>query len=296
MDRITPLFKRVVRLFPAALRARILDKTFAFFVHFRWLFWGLGTAKTQDLSPSLAISLTSYPKRFPKLHLTLKTLLTQSVRADHVILWIAHSDMAELPASVLGLRKYGLEIRTCDDLRSYKKIVPLLASGFTGHIVTADDDVYYPVDWLKELVNEAKVQGGKNTVFFHRGHKISLDDRKRPKPYKLWTPVLTPGVASNMYFPTGVGGVLYPPDVFDPRVVDAALFQECCPDTDDIWLFLMARLRGAKWQKVGHRFHFRSWLGTQEFGLRVENVENNRNDTQFQAAMLLLGFDFGDGH
>src|SRR5688500_19351966 len=74
-----------------------------------------------NLSGELAVSLTSFPPRFDSLHLTLACLLDQSIRPDRVILWIAHQDMERLPVAVTSLEDRGLEIRECDDLRSYKK-------------------------------------------------------------------------------------------------------------------------------------------------------------------------------
>ena len=46
------------------------------------------------------MSLTSYPPRFGTLHLTLACLLDQSVKPDHLILWIAREDIKELPDDI----------------------------------------------------------------------------------------------------------------------------------------------------------------------------------------------------
>ena len=72
------------------------------------------------LDREVVVSLTSFPPRFSTLHLTLRTLLNQSVSPDRIVLWIAHQDMALLPRKVLALQTQGIEIRPCDDLRSFK--------------------------------------------------------------------------------------------------------------------------------------------------------------------------------
>ncbi len=84
--------------------------------------------RPHGLPGELIVSLTSYPPRFRTLDLTLRCLLTQTVRPDRVILWIAEADMAKLPPAVVALVEYGLDIRACKDTRSYKKIIPALAA------------------------------------------------------------------------------------------------------------------------------------------------------------------------
>ena len=53
--------------------------------------------------------------------------------------------------SVTRLRAYGLEIRFCENLRSYKKIIPALQEYPDAILVTADDDWLYTQDWLAGL-------------------------------------------------------------------------------------------------------------------------------------------------
>ncbi len=55
------------------------------------------------------------------------------------------------PPAVIRLRAYGLEIRFCENLRSYKKIVPALQEYPDAILVTADDDWLYTQDWLAGL-------------------------------------------------------------------------------------------------------------------------------------------------
>lgn len=80
--------------------------------------------KPHGLDGRLVVTLTSYPPRFPTLGWTLRSLLDQSVRPDHIILWLTEHDLAQLPADVRALTDHGLELRTCPDLRSYKKADP----------------------------------------------------------------------------------------------------------------------------------------------------------------------------
>ena len=99
-----------------------------------------GEPAPHGLRSPLIVSLTSYPARFGSLHLVLRSLLTQSVRADRVVLWLDEGDEHLLPPAVTSL---GVETRICPRWRSYKKIIPTLMEWPEAHIVTADDDIYY---------------------------------------------------------------------------------------------------------------------------------------------------------
>lgn len=235
-----------------------------------------GTPRPHGLTTPLVISLTSHPPRFARLHLVLRSLLAQSVAADRVVLWLDDGDDARLPAEVTNLP---VEVRVCPAWRSYKKIVPAVLAFPDAHIVTADDDVYYGPDWLAGLV--ARAGAG---VVAHRAHRVALRDG-RPLAYGDWRRNLTQPQAGPLVFPTGVGGVLYAPDVFHSDVTDARLFQALAPSADDVWLYWMHRLCGSRPEKIGHRFRIVEWPGTQEQNLRSTNLAGDGNDRAV-AAML----------
>ena len=113
---------------------------------------------TEKEKPELIVSLTSYPDRIPYIHKTINTLLNQTLKPDRLILWLADSQFPnkeeDLPQNLLKLIDLGLEIRWCEDLRSYKKLIPALKEFPNDIIVTADDDLYYTPDWLESLYCE----------------------------------------------------------------------------------------------------------------------------------------------
>ncbi len=243
------------------------------------------TAPKHTLNGPLIISLTSYPPRFPTLALTLKSLLTQSIAPDKTILWISHADMAQLPASVTALQSHGLEIRPTDDLRSYKKIIPLLEETQDAYICTADDDVYYRKHWLAELT--ASAAPGKITA--HRAHEIKPHSSGAYAPYSDWhfdTPART---SSPHLFPTGAGGVLYPPHAFPPEVLNRESFMRLCPQGDDIWLYWMGRKANNAYQTIGKRRDLITWSGSQDVALHNDNL-NSGNDTQINAIAAEYGY------
>jgi len=253
-----------------------------------WQLYGRHYAERRSAGNRIVVSLTSYPPRFATLHLTLKSLLSQSCLPERVVLWIAHGDMAQLPPAVTALQDAGLEIRACEDWKSYKKMLPLLQESLDYTVVTADDDVYYWRDWLRELA-DARVPG-KLEVICHRMHRMRLAPDGTPLPYTAWEFESDQREASPLNFPTGIGGTLYPAGLFDAAVLDTATCMRLCPRGDDIWFWWMARARGASFKRAASAHELYCWDGTQEVALWLDNIGNNFNDEQLRAMIAHFGF------
>lgn len=245
------------------------------------------TGVTHSLPAPLIVSLTSYPARFATLTLTLQCLLSQSVRPDRVVLWIAWSDLNTLPANVTALRAHGLDIRPTSDLRSFKKFVPALRLWPHAFIATADDDVFYPTTWLAELV--AGYAPGRSEIPCHRAHLIRLSAAGVPLPYVQWRHDVRHGPVSALTFPTGVGGALYPPGSLHVDATQEDIFSKLCPANDDAWIYWMGRLAGWRFRKIGARRSFIPWPGTQRIALQHENASGG-NDAQIANLIAHYGF------
>ncbi|ADG09021.1 glycosyltransferase family 2 protein [Caulobacter segnis] len=236
------------------------------------------------LSAPLVVSLTSYPPRYPVLACTIKSLLLQNVKADKVVLWLAENDQHSLPDDVLELVNFGLQIRICKNLRSYKKIIPSLSEYSDSYIVTADDDAYYPPNWLKTIVDQARLT--PRAIVGTRGHIAKFAPDGHAKPYAEWTfdtRRRSDVDSHNRLFLTGIGGIIYPPAALPKETLNEAAFQRLCPMADDIWLFAMSELAGIQRIRTPARFDFVNWPRSQECGLVHENVVAAGNDSQFSA-------------
>jgi hypothetical protein len=238
----------------------------------------------------LIVSLTSYPARYPTLALTLRSLLRQTVKPDRTILWIAHADFDLLPRQVLKLQSRGLEIRRTDDTRSYKKILPALDAFPAAFICTADDDIYYWPTWLEELIHGAEED--HNVVRCHRAHEFSFDSNNSLNPYCGWKMNVKRRGESERYFPTGVGGILYPPGILHHEPGDREAAFALCPFADDVWLFWMARRNGARYKLIGRHRTSVTWRGSQEQSLWQNNGQG-QNDAQIARMIERYGFPNG---
>lgn len=274
ISKATYIYKE--SLFPALL-VTFVNTKFFFFKHFKFLF-GL---KKHNLPRPLIISLTSFPARFKTLHLTLKCLLMQKCVADKLILWIAYPDKDALISSINNLQKYGLEIRFCDDLISYKKIIPCLKNYPDSYIVTADDDLYYDKKWLEELVYDHKVD--VNEVIGHRAHHIKIDGDKYPISYKDWDLETNNENYSEHTFLTTGAGVIFPPNSLHKDVTNSELFMQLCPRADDVWLYWMTRLNGTLIRRTNSKKRkLHVWASSQEINLYSSNLINGGNDEQIK--------------
>lgn len=197
--------------------------------------------------PRLVVSLTSYPKRMYDIHLCLYSLLTQDLKPDKIILWLGKEQFPhkskDIPKKVRELKKWGLEIKWCEDTKSYKKLIPALQQYPDAVIVTADDDIYYPQNWLRGLW-ETHQQTGASLVA-HRCHEAAFEGDAF-LPYTKWQKCIERVAPSYANFMTGAGGILYAPGCFHPDIMNVDKFQELCPHGDDIWFWSMALLNGTK--------------------------------------------------
>lgn len=250
----------------------------------------MSMSQKHSLDAPLVITLTSYPARFPNLHKTLRTLLDQTVRPDRTVLWLSRDDEPLVPERVRELTRHGLEIRTCDDLKSYKKLVPALREWPECYLLTADDDLSYEPTWVETLVSS--VNPSTPRVLCRRAHRLRWAPPGELLPYRDWDRCVVTGPdPSGDILPTTGAGVLYPPGSLPALACDEALFMELCPTADDIWFYWMVRLNGWSISQVGGPCELVEWYGNGGPGLFAHN--GTANDGQAQAMLSRFGSPLG---
>ena len=213
-------------------------------------------------TPELIVSLTSFPPRINTVEKTIRTLLSQTLKPDRVILWLAINQFPnkenDLPKALLALKQFGLEIAFCEDLRSYKKLIPTMQKYPDAVIITTDDDIYYSLDTIESLYTSYLED--KSAVHTHRVQRTKLSDgNKIKKSYN------TPDTS---YFnrQIGYGAVLYPPGVLYKDATDSSIFQNLLPTHDDVWFWAMTVLNRRKIKLV---------KGDKESIIYVENTQQH---------------------
>lgn len=250
------------------------DVVFRVRLQIRW--WFFITSPDKRGVSSIVVSLTSYPPRYQTLALTLKSLLTQSVKPKSIVLWIARGEAATLPEEIQALQHYGLEIRYCDNIKSYKKLIPSLEAFPEDAILTADDDVYYDRRWLFRFASQTIV---RSQVLCARMHRIVLRGGELAQ-YTEWEYDSNFVEPSILNFPTGIGGVLYPAGSLHADVLDADMFMQLCPTADDVWFYFMAARAGSQFRRLPGDHSFYCWYGSQKSALWLRNVLEGHNDKQ----------------
>ena len=127
-------------------------------------------APNHHLDKKLTVSLTAKFERFNFLDLTLKSIINQSKHPDEIILWIENKYKKKIPKKVLDLKKFGLKILFCKNLKSYNKIIHTLKIRRKNYIITLDDDIIYNDKTIEFLVKTAKKN--KKAIIANRIHKI----------------------------------------------------------------------------------------------------------------------------
>ena len=237
-------------------------------------------------SQKVIVSLTSYPKRINTVWITIETLLRQSFKPDKIILWLATDQfdgIESLPTELLNLQKRGLTIRFCDDLRSHKKYYYVMQEYPEDIVILADDDMFYPYDTIKKLMNMHKKFPDDICIMTAQVMEPSFETR----PSAWRNPMFKEKFehSNKIQIFTGSGS-LYPPHVFSDEVFNKEVIQTVCPYADDLWLTFMAQRNNTK---VTTRYPWRAFpitiYGTATDSLWQINAAEGKNDKQW---MLLL--------
>lgn len=221
----------------------------------------------------IIISITSYPLRINTVHITINSLITQTIKADKIILWLAKEQFPnleqELPQPLINLKKYNFSIEWYHDIRSYKKLIPALKKYPDAIIVTADDDNIYQSTWLEKLI--ASYKQHPNDIHAHRVTKFF---------YHNGFDAIGGGSfyanASYLNKLVGVGGVLYPPHCFSQNILNESLMMQLAPTNDDQWFWLHGVLNGVRVRVVEDAQNTENYVpGTQHIGLNKINDQGN---------------------
>lgn len=234
------------------------------------------------------VSLTSIASRMKFLPLCLQTLLSQRCKPDRLILWLSEYDINgnkvidknRIPKELHRLKKFGLEVRFVEDIGSYTKLIPALKEFPDAVIVTADDDIVYPKDWLERLYKS--YQENPSMIHSYEARLICFNEKQELDHYLNWPTEFEGEQKGLRIMPLGVDGVLYPPKVFDEEVFNEKVFRSICPKADDVWFKAMSLLNNMPCKKVfSENKGFPLVPGSQVVSLFSENTF--LNDMQIKA-------------
>ncbi len=242
-----------------------------------------GTRKYQVI-----VSLTTYPKRFDCIELCLKSLILQNEKPDRIIVYLGSDAVGlELPESMKQFKKFGVEFRydKTDNLRSHKKYYYAMQEFPESVIVTADDDIIYPQNWLQSLLQSYEKY--PNFISARRVHLMVRNADGKLKAYNHWIDQYRKEFnPSHSLIATGNAGILYPPHSIDIRAFDVESIKKLCFGADDIWMKCMAVLKGTKYVWVQNDEVALPEVGeVEETALSKTNVVEHKNDMYLKCVM-----------
>jgi hypothetical protein len=193
--------------------------------------------------PHVTVTLTAISSRFGSLPRTIESLLGQNYPNFKVRLYLSRepflidNGIGDEPPSALTAMVQShpnkFQIYVVPNIGSYRKLIPFLIEtrGQRHLVATADDDTFYPADWLQRLVRSyTKLR----CVIAYRGHYMQHDGQSLT-PYRSWMRSRVRRNPDIFCLPTGKDGVLYDTIYFHPSVTDYRSALQIAPTADDLW-------------------------------------------------------------
>ena len=119
-------------------------------------------------------------------------------------------------------------------------------------------------------------------ISFNRGNLIDKD-----KPYNCWPFIQNMTTPCFNTFPTGVGGVLYPPNSCGSIVTNINVINQTCIRADDLWLNFNSRLKGTKVVQTDLKSTFMVLPDSnQQYALWATNNSSDSNENDKQIASI----------
>lgn len=242
----------------------------------------------------VVVSLTSYGKRLDIVHLTILSLMHQTVMPDLIVLWLdCEDDSALVPDELTRLEKYGLDIRYgCENLKGHKKYFWALREFAGACVITVDDDVMYPPDTVESLIRAH--ERFPEAIVGRRVHRMTLDGGSLAHYVDWQFEWHENDLPRKDLLATGVGGILYPPRCFGDQAFDLGPIADTGLGNDDLWLKANEIIDGrdVAWAPCS-LMHPHPIAEDPEEGLYSDNRDCG-NDTSIIAIERAMGVSFAE--
>ena len=216
------------------------------------------------------------------MHVVIECIARGRLLPSALILWLDDATLfKDLPKPLKRLERRGLEVRLTRNHGPHKKYYPYIQVQKAFHLplVTADDDVLYPDDWLDGLVQAFRER--PDVVNCYRARVVAWNGDRLSK-YEDWA-MCESSEPSLKHFATAGLRCIYPPELLRALKNAGALLSNVAPKADDIWLHVQALRAGFKVRQIVSKArHFPVLPGTQKQSLQFSNASghNAGNDRQ----------------
>lgn len=200
----------------------------------------------------LTVNLTTTYQRLHICRIALVSLLLQSRLPDQINLWVSKdaylrdqgiADVDIINKIMETLPEEGrklVSVRWVTNIGPYRKLIPILREAeMEDVIVTADDDIFYGVNWLSGLLTKYSESGGKPVAARVRAKKLNFLGKKTS--YLYWRLLDQPKVLADDFVVTFGGGAVLTRAMFRERDIRDDSFLKVAPTADDLWYSKLMR-------------------------------------------------------
>lgn len=214
------------------------------------------------------VSFTTYSKRLATVNDMIASLLKQTYKPFKIVCNITQEDFKKFP------EKYKKNITfniIPFDLRPHNKYYWTMIKYKKNPIITVDDDCVYNKDTIKMLMDS--YLKNENSIFSLRAHRKTFSNGIL-NPYEKWEKSVNDNNENNL-FVTGVGGVLYPPNILNVNETWLDIVKKYIT-VDDIVLHYFELKQNIKIAHIKNNIPYVPIKESQKVSLyHHENVSNN---------------------
>lgn len=281
-----PIFKLAGSIYRFLLKLKHLLLSSFLCPYYAWIAKNKTIQETAYSFGPLYVSLTSYPTRIKDAYYAICSILAQSIKPNKIILTLTTEEFPhqenDLPLYIKKLQKQGLEILWAkENLKPHNKYFYVMQKYPNATIITADDDILYPPNTIKKLINSYKKFPKAisalctNKIFFKDGKLLPYSQSASCYDKYIYIPRFDLSAE-------GFAGVLYPPHILPSEAFNKAQIKKCSPIADDLWLKGMELLNKVPVVCAAKYKDPTSISSVQSTGLFNKNSGQNYNDVQLQ--------------
>lgn len=241
---------------------------------FRYNLYCKNSIFTSLLSPRIIVSLTTSPKRINNIHLTINSILNQTVPPDYIIINLPkvfkrnNTRFTKIPKFLTTNKK--IILNPVEDIGPATKIVPTCKSSFTNYtdiIFSIDDDVYYSPETFQTFLYYHSMYPdflltGSSFMYINDNNKF----------YPLKECELLEGFSCVLYKKQYLDDI--PLSHFDKKIVPNYYYL-----SDDLVLSNFIKSKGVRMLSFGENMSFRQKLNALEYGFNEDALHKGADYT-----------------
>jgi hypothetical protein len=226
-------------------------------------------------------TVASHPPRFQFLPESLPTISRQTVKPEHLIVYIAKEHKKYLRPSIIAKLPQKTEIVFLDrNLRPANKLLPALKE-FDIPIITFDDDIYHHSELSERLLVQHEIF--PNALIANVALEIGFKDHQIT-PFKTWkSRVPSLGYPSPFFLNASGHGTLFHRNHFVSDVYDEDAFEELSYSRLDAWTHFHSVRNGSYTHVIPNKIDTKKLEITDSQQVALHKENRTKHDKIFAA-------------